>query len=180
MKTVTSVAGITNPYVKRILSNVIGKDPLKILASTPRSLERFALGLSDSQIRRSRTKGKWSIRQIIAHMCDIELVLGFRFRMALSQSGTPLQAMDQDKWADGLRYHKVEWRKKLRAFRAMREDHLSLLWSLSRQEWRRFGIHEERGKETLERMVQMLAGHDINHLKQIENIMSSFNERNKN
>lgn len=45
------------------------------------------------------------------------------------------------------------------------------------RDWKLYGIHEERGKETLELMVQMLAGHDINHLRQIENIRNSFNKR---
>jgi hypothetical protein len=37
--------------------------------------------------------------------------------------------------------------------------------------WNYYGMHEERGKETVKRMTEMMAGHDLNHLKQIEKIL---------
>jgi len=94
--------------------------------------------------------------------------------MAIAQSGSRLQAYDQDKWADSLYYDKVDWEEKLNLFTSLRQSHLSLIKHLKPHEWHRYGIHEERGKETVERMVRMLAGHDINHLKQIETIRNSL------
>lgn len=179
MKRVMSVANIANPYLKRILSYVIGKDPLRVLSGTPGSLQHLTRGLDQTQIRKSPERGKWSIGQIITHLCDAELVLGFRFRMVISQSGSPLQAMDQNKWAIGLKYNRADWKKKLKLFTAMRRDHLALLRSLNSREWKQYGIHEERGKENLELMVQMLAGHDVNHLMQIETIRNLFLKRKK-
>jgi hypothetical protein len=37
-----------------------------------------------------------------------------------------------------------------------------------RKSWVRYGIHSERGKDTVARVADMLAGHDLNHLKQIK------------
>ena len=31
-------------------------------------------------------------------------------------------------------------------------------------------MHQERGKETVARVTEMFAGHDLNHLKQIERL----------
>ncbi len=56
----------------------------------------------------------------------------------------------------------------LEAFRATRERTLRLLKSLPRKGWDSWGMHAERGKETVTHTVEMLAGHDLNHLKQIE------------
>lgn len=170
MKTLRSVSNIKDPYVSRILSNIIGKDAFRVYAQTPSKLTKLVRGLRSSQLRTSVIKGKWSITQIINHLCDSELVMGFRYRMAIAQPGSPLQAFDENKWANSLRYDSVGSGKKLDLFIKMRHDHLALLRSLTPKEWRQYGIHAERGKETVERMVQMMAGHDINHLKQIRNI----------
>jgi hypothetical protein len=126
--------------------------------------------MTETQIWRRPANGRWSVGEILTHLSDIEVVLGFRFRMVLSQPGSPLQAMDQNKWAVGLKYRKADWKKKLKMFAIMRDDHLALLRSVTRGQWKRWGIHEEGGRETLQFMVQTLAGHDVNHLMQIEQI----------
>lgn len=165
MKPIRSVAGIKVPYVKRILSYTIGKDAFRVYRRTPGELRRLIKGLTVSQTRRSFAKGKWSIAQIINHLYDSELVMGFRYRMAIAQTGSRLQAFDEGRWAERLRYESSDARRKLELFEKMRNDHVELL-----RKWKLWGMHEERGKETIERMVQMMAGHDLNHVRQIRKI----------
>ncbi len=174
---VATVNDITNPYIKRILTNVIGKDPLKVLAQTPKRLRKLTKGLKKKQLRFQPAPGKWSITQIVTHMADTELVLAFRLRMALSQSGATLQAMDQDKWAAGLNYQQANLDDQIDLFSVVRKHHLALWNSLQENDWQKFGMHEERGKETVERITQHYAGHDINHLNQIEAIRNSFKKK---
>ena len=170
MKRIIAVDRIKNPYARRILSNILHKDPMKVYSQTPKTLKRLLKNTSEAKMRSHPFRGKWSIGQIISHLCDAELVMGFRYRMALAQSGSALQAYDQDKWADNLGYQSNNCRKKLELFIRMREDHIALLRSLKAGEWERFGMHTERGKETVERMLQMNAGHDVNHVKQIRRL----------
>ncbi len=179
MKKVQSVDDITNPYVKRILSFVIGKDPMKVLALTPKRLRKLVKGLKKKQLRYQPAAGKWSIAQIINHLADSELVLAWRYRMALAQSGSALQAQDQDKWASALDYENADVGEQFNLFRTVRRRHLAILKSLSDEQWQRFGMHEERGKETVERIAQLYAGHDINHLNQIEAIRKFFKKKRK-
>jgi hypothetical protein len=47
-----------------------------------------------------------------------------------------------------------------------------LLKSLSPEQWKHYGMHAERGQESIEQIVRLLAGHDINHLQQIERILA--------
>ena len=167
MKTIRSVAHIKDPYTKRILSNIINKDVFKVYSETPRLLKTLVKGLGKDQLYKPVVKGKWSIAQIISHLCDSELVMGFRYRMAISQSGSPLQAFDQNKWANRLRYRSLDCKARLDLFITMRRDNIALLKFLSPREWKQYGMHDERGKETIERMVQMETGHDVSHLRQI-------------
>ena len=174
MKKVTSVKNITNPYSKRILSNIINRDPLTVYAKTPHDLQRLLRGLTHQHLQTPLKKGRWSVAQIVSHLCDAEITMSFRLRMAVAQSGSALQAYDQDKWAGALYYSKANCREKVKLFSVLRMANVALLKCLSPKEWQRYGMHEERGKETVERMVQMLAGHDVNHLKQVEDIRQNF------
>ncbi len=171
MKPLISVTAFKDPYMKRILSNTLGKDALKLFSATPVRLQRAVKGLNGKQISTSPAKGKWSIAQILAHLCDGEVVFGWRIRMAIAQSGTTIQAFDEQKWAKEFRYESVDWKQALEVFLALRKSNITILKGLTPTQWKRFGIHEERGKETIERMVQMYAGHDVNHLKQIEGMI---------
>lgn len=179
MNIVTSVDDINDAYVKRIVSNVIGKDPLKVLARTPKRLRKLVKGLKKKQLRHAPAPGKWSITQIVAHLADTEVVLAWRLRMVLAQSGSPLQAMDQDAWARELHYDDADVEEQLALFTALRRHHLAIWNSLRDDDWQKFGMHEERGKETVERIVQHYAGHDINHLNQMEAIRQSLGKKKK-
>jgi hypothetical protein len=176
---VTDVGDITNPYIKRILTNIIGKDPMKVLSQTPKRLRKLVKGLKKKQLRYKPAPEKWSITQIVNHIADSEFVLSFRLRMALAQSGSPLQAMDQDKWAAELRYENADVDDQIELFSVVRKRHLEIWNSLTDDDWQKFGTHEERGKETVERIAQHFAGHDINHMNQIEAIRSSFKKIKK-
>ncbi|TLY31600.1 MAG: DinB family protein [Ignavibacteria bacterium] len=170
MKRITSTANIKDPYTRRILSNVIAKDAFTVYRRTPRALKQLLRGLGKRDLRKPLAKGKWSITQIVSHLSDTELVMAFRYRMAIAQSGSRLLAYDQDKWARNMNYDSADLRTKLDLFLRVREENIALLGSLGPKGWKRYGMHQERGKETVERMVQMTAGHDLNHLKQIRDI----------
>jgi hypothetical protein len=177
MKRIQSVDDIADAYTKRILSNVIGKDPLKVLSSTPKRLRKFVKGLNKKQLRHKPAADKWSIAQIVAHFADVELVLAWRIRLALAQSGSLLQVMNQDKWAAALKYEKADVDEEVDFFAVLRKRNLAIWRSLSEEEWQNYGMHEERGKETIERIAQVYAGHDINHLNQIEAIRMPFKKK---
>jgi len=56
-------------------------------------------------------------------------------------------------------------------YRVLRRQNLKLLHSLNSEEWEMFGVHAERGVETLRDIATYFAGHDINHFAQIESIL---------
>ena len=179
MRIVETVDDITNPYSKRILSNVIGKDPMKALARTPKRLRKLVKGLKKKQLRYQPAPGKWAITQIIAHLADAELTGAFRLRMMVAQSGSPILAYDQDAWANALKYDQADVEAKIELFSTVRKSQLAIWKSLDDGDWEKFGMHAERGKGTVERFAQLHAGHDINHLNQIEEIRKSFNKKRK-
>ena len=97
-------------------------------------------------------------------------------RQILGAPGTPIQAFDQDAWAAAGHYEKRDARKSLEQFRVLREANLALLKSLTPEQWKHHGMHAERGVETIEHIVRMMAGHDLNHLAQVERIVAAKKE----
>jgi DinB superfamily len=158
-------------YTKRILEHVAGQDPLKVGAGTARKLEHLIKGVPASKLRKRPAPGKWSVADILAHLADSEIARGWRMRQILGAPGTPTQAFDQDAWVISGHYEKRDPRKSLELFRVVREANLALLKSLAPEQWKHHGMHAERGEETIEHLVRMFAGHDVNHTKQIERIV---------
>ena len=158
-------------YTQRILKTAEGQDPIKVQSSTNRKLARLIEGVPTARLRKRPAPDKWSIAEILAHLADAEIVLGWRMRAILGAPGTPIQAFDQNSWVSALRYEKRDPRKSLELHRAVREANLALLKSLTPDQWKHYGQHAERGQESIEHIVRMIAGHDINHLGQIERML---------
>ena len=164
------MAETVKQYIGRIRGYVAGKDPLRVQAATPGRIRKLVRRLPARRLKRRPAPGKWSIAEILAHLADVEIAVGYRIRMVLGKPGTPIQAYDQDVWAKVGRYRDRDARRSLEMFATLRESNLALLRSLSPRQWKQYGMHQERGKETVARIAEMLAGHDLNHLKQIERL----------
>ena len=159
-------------YTQRILSFIEGKKPLAVQAATAERLAQLIEGVSTSELRRRPAPDEWSVSEIIAHLADGEIVGGFRVRFILGSPGSPVVAYDQDKWVTSGHYDKRDPQKSVELFRVLREANLALLESLKPEQWKHYGMHSERGKESIEHIVRMFAGHDVNHLQQIEKILA--------
>jgi hypothetical protein len=162
-------------YRKRTLGyleSMGNRDPIKIQKATPAKLERLIKGVPRKELLRRPARGKWSVLEILGHLADAELAIAWRLRIILARSGAPLLWFDQDIWARKFRYQTRDPRQLLDLFHAIRQSNLELLKSIPRREWGRcYGIHELRGRQSVADFVQMEAAHDLNHLRQIEDIL---------
>jgi len=158
-------------YIQRITTHVNGKQPLAVQAATPKKLERLIEGAPTPKLRKRPAPDKWSVAEILAHLADVEIVIGWRMRSILGAPGTAVQAYDQNAWVTTGHYDKRDPRKSIELLRVMREANLALLESLAPDQWKQYGQHAERGQESIEHIVRMVAGHDVNHIRQIERIL---------
>ena len=159
-------------YTERILAHAQGQDPIKVQSTTNKKLARLIKGVPTAKLRKRPAPEKWSAAEILAHLADVEIVVGWRMRSILGAPGTPVQAFDQNAWVMSAHYEKRDPRKSLEQHRVLREANLALLKSLSAEQWKHYGQHAERGQESIEHIVGMIAGHDINHIRQIERILT--------
>ena len=160
-------------YRQRMFSYLDGRDPVKLQAAAPAKLRKLLTGISPVRARKRPAPEKWSIAEIVAHLADTELVGGYRIRAILGAPGGQIIGFDQDAWVTALHYDQRNLRKSLEQYRMLREANLALLKTLTPEQWKHYGVHNERGQESVETMVRMFAGHDLNHFQQIERILAA-------
>ena len=159
-------------YVQRILSNIEGKDPLQVLGATARRLRAIVRDTPPDILRRRASSDRWSPVEIIAHLADVEIVASWRFRSILAHDGVPLQSFEQDEWATNLRYEATDPAESVELFEAARTGNLRLLRRVDPKRLENHGMHAERGRETAAHLIRLYAGHDLNHLKQLEPLLA--------
>src|SRR6185369_6682798 len=162
MSTSTASSETVSEYKTRIFSYLNGEDPLLLQAKAPDILTSLVEGLSSEDLKRRPAPLKWSIREIVAHLADDELVGAYRIRLILSSPGTAIQAFDQDVWARTGRYSTADVKESLEMFRVLRHANLALVRALTPAEWNLYGIHAERGEESIRDIAMYYAGHDLN------------------
>jgi hypothetical protein len=160
-------------YTRGLLDLVGDRDPLSLLSDQPERLAEAVRGLTDAQVRQREAPGKWSIGHVLQHLADSELVSSFRLRMIVAHDTPPIPAYDQDRWASRLHYDEASSSESLELFRVLRQANLRLLRALNEEERQRGGLHSERGLEDVNRLMRLIAGHDIVHLRQVERIRSA-------
>jgi hypothetical protein len=167
-------------YVDALLGLLGEQDPVQVLRQTPVALEQFLQTSPAPILTIPEAPGKWSIREVMAHLADSELVGGFRLRMVLAHDRPALHGYDQDLWANRLRYREVYVRDALEQFTMLRRANLRLWQNLGPADLVRVGLHNERGEESLGHMRKLYAGHDLLHLRQLERIRKAVQSAAQN
>lgn len=118
------------------------------------------------ELNRSTGLGEWSLRDVLNHLSDSDLVSATRIRMIVTQDRPTLVGYDQEAWTARFGRLDATAQEIIDRWQVLRRANLRLLESLSPEEWERVGLHTERGPESVRLTVQLAAGHDRVHLDQ--------------
>ena len=158
-----------NPYASFVGSS----SPIDVIEETSRRLSEVVNKLSTgSNLEWRPAPGKWNAREILCHLADCEIAFAFRLRQTLAETNHVMQPFDQEKWA-GM-YGGLSARAALSAFSSLREWDLALIQNTPAEAMGKKCSHPERGEMTFRTIVETMAGHDLNHLKQLDGIVAGF------
>jgi uncharacterized damage-inducible protein DinB len=118
--------------------------------------------------------GKWSIRQLVAHLADTELIFAGRFRQILAEDGPPLLAFNQDLWAQNLDYARRKPKQSLETLRRLRAENYDLLKELPAGAFDRAGNHSKDGPLTVHQLLERLTSHAEKHAQQMQAIRDEY------
>jgi len=159
-----TAADTLNPYAKFLGS----QDPLTVLKETHNRLHNLVHAIGPSRLTQSPAPGKWSPRDILCHLADCEIAFGFRLRQTLAEDHHILQPFDQEKWA--ATYSSIPATDAIMTFVTLRRWNLLLIESALTTHASKPVTHHERGTMTFSTIVETMAGHDLNHIAQLEKV----------
>jgi hypothetical protein len=142
------------------------------LKSLPNEVEDLLKGFDEETMRWRPRPNKWSIKEIVCHLRDMErLAYLARYRRMLAEENPMMPNVDQDRLARDYDYINQNWRAALEEFKRLRSETIQTLQTAPIEAWLRGGVHETDGPMTVEQLViRQIKGNDLNHLVQMKDI----------
>jgi hypothetical protein len=153
------------------------RNPLDVMARTAATLADIVRTHSAMVLRQRPFEGKWTPNEIIGHLTDSEWVYGYRLKLILSEDDPAILGTRQDSWVSALKHNDREPAELVETFRTLRQFNLAEWRRTSPEQLKRTGQHNERGPESLDVMLRLLAGHDLSHLEQITRYIDAIQPR---
>lgn len=156
-----------NPYASKLGD----RDAVQTIATTPPALRALVDASGPEAVNRPPAPGKWSVREILCHLADCEITFAYRLRQALAEQHHRIQPFDQDAWSAV--YAAYDAPTALAAFTAARNWNLAFIKALPAAALDKPLTHPERGDMVIRTIIETMGGHDVNHLRQIEAMLSA-------
>lgn len=151
-------------------------DLLERFRRGPELIASVLTGAAGPEVDFRPAPDKWSVRQIVAHVSDSELVGAARFRRIVAEDNPTITGYDQNSWAERLNYAKRKPSAALETFRHVRAENYELLKDLAEEVFSRTGNHTERGTVTLLDLLRIYAHHAEKHAQQIRNVRDLYKQ----
>lgn len=140
----------------------------------PTLLENYAQGpaLLREAVRRTPADGwdktpiagKWSIRQVLCHLADSEIVYADRMKRVLAEDNPTFFDADPDKFVPALHCRARQPENELAVVAAIRAHMLAILRACDAKDFARTGVHSSAGPLTLADLLDRVTGHLPHHV----------------
>jgi hypothetical protein len=131
-------------------------------------------GAAGSEVDYQPAPDEWSVRQIVAHLADSEIVGTTRFRRTIAEDNPAIEWYDEKAWAEKLDYARRKYSASLETFRRIRSENYDLLNGLAEEAWTRPCAHTKFGPMTLYGLLKTYAEHAESHAMQIRRVREAF------
>ena len=169
-----NAAAAAPAYVRALLDLLGDREPLEVMPELVPWIEQRLHGIPDAVLRRPEAPGKWSVVEVLQHLADVEMVYGFRGRLVLSEDRPTIVGFDQDRWASLFRYREAPAERAVRAARgAPHRESRGLADPGERRRRRGSASTAERGEESMDLMLRLMAAHDLVHRRQIDRVLGT-------
>ena len=146
-------------YIKRVPES----DPVMVCAAQIEDTANVLRGLSDTDAMYRYDRGKWSIKEVVGHLCDIERIMAYRALRIARGDTTPLPGFDENAYVPVAKFDSRSLVDLVGELRTARASTLALLRTFDDDAWRRRGTAS--GKPVSVRALAfMIPGHERHHV----------------
>jgi uncharacterized damage-inducible protein DinB len=163
-------------YTAALLELLGDREPLAIWRELPDAIDRLTEGMTPEEAATPEREGKWCVAQVVGHLVDSEVVYAYRIRRIVAEDSPVILGYDQDRWASRLGYRDEPLAALREELRILRRRNLRFIERLDDNELDRYGVHNERGNESVRHLVRLLAAHDLVHRNQIQRIRKAIGQ----
>ena len=151
------------PYYHRYIEKVPGERIGEYLAAQAQEVERLLAPLDDAAARFRYAPDKWSLKEVLGHLSDVERVFAYRLLRIGRADTTPLPGFDENAYVPPAEFDARPVAELVREFQAVRAATIALLDGLPAAAWERRG--EASGKSISTRaLAYIIVGHVTHHL----------------
>lgn len=147
-------------YIKRVPE----LDPVMVCAAQIEETAAVLHGLSEQDAMHRYARGKWSVKEVVGHLADVERIMAYRALRIARGDATPLPGFDENAYVPVAQFDARSLADLVGELRTARAATLALLRSFDADAWRRRGTAS--GKPVSVRaLAYMIPGHERHHLE---------------
>ncbi|MGY6561662.1 MAG: DinB family protein [Luteibaculaceae bacterium] len=156
-------------------------EPLKELYNQLGYLDKLKSLLTEEQASSAYAAGKWTVKELLIHMADTEVIFTYRFLRMVRGDKTPLPGFDQDDYVDSLLAQNLTLVDVIEHFKNIRKQTLSVLRTTPKHYLER-GTEMSGNYTSARALLFIMSGHFIHHITILEEryIPIFFPEKPKN
>jgi uncharacterized damage-inducible protein DinB len=155
------------PYYDRYISLIPGPDIIATLESQRRQMLLILSGRDEAEGDYRYAPGKWSVKELVGHVCDTERIFAYRALRISRGDRTPIEGFEQDDYVRNGPFAIRPLSEVIEDFIAVRRASLTLLRNLDETAWLRQGIANKNEIST-RAIAYLLAGHELHHRRILE------------
>jgi DinB superfamily len=155
-------AGEYAPYYDRYISLVEGNDILHTLEEQRRQTLLLLCGRDEADGDFSYAPGKWTVKEILGHVCDAERIFAYRALRFSRGDQTPIEGFEQDGYVQNGPFAQRSLEDLIEDYIAVRRATVSLFRNLDEAAWSRRGP-ANKNEITVRALAYLAAGHELHH-----------------
>ncbi len=151
-----------NPYYEKYVSRVGSGDVIELLARQADDTLSILRAIPDNAADHAYAAGKWTIKEVIGHVCDAERIFAYRLLRIGRGDRTPLASFDENAYVPAGQFGQRTLASLLEEFAAVRAATIALAAGMPSDAWLRTGVASDSNC-TARALAFIILGHELHH-----------------
>ncbi len=151
-----------DPYYERYISLVEGEDIIAALENQSTEIEKLLGSISEEKSARAYVGGKWTIKEMLGHLIDGELIFAYRALRISRLDKTPIEGFEQDPYAENSNFNNTTFSDLTEQFLNLRKSNTIFFKNLKNEAWLYTGTASEN-TISVRALAYIIVGHVAHH-----------------
>jgi uncharacterized damage-inducible protein DinB len=155
-------AGEFNPYYQKYIERVPSGDFIEVLARQADETLSILRAIPDNAADYAYAEGKWTIKEVVGHVCDAERIFAYRMLRIGRADRTALPGFDENAYTQAGQFGERTFASLTEEFAAVRAATIALVAGMPSEAWLRTGTASD-AIVSARALAFIIAGHELHH-----------------